>query len=362
MKKYFPLIIISIFIRISISNAQITINSSDIASSGNVIYQAYDTLPIISVGISGVNQMWNFAGLLNTHLIDTLTFQTVSTSENYYDFPSTNVVIPINKIGDLRYAQNTPTELTVLGTTEQRILYIGGDMTTIIKPNTPSEKLMVFPSTYNTTFTSYHNSFTQYYYGSVPRACGVLDSIRETTTIDKIVLADAWGSLTTDAGTFDVLRFKETRITTDAIDGRDALLTAWFNLSLTTDTTIIYTWYANGIGAPLVTATMDSTGNNVGHVQWLTAPPTAVGMNEYNSAQVSLYPNPAQNQIHVNTGSEKITSIQVFDASGKLIKTYPIYSVKTSVDIYDLANGIYSYVLLGKDQSILNRGKFSVSK
>ena len=353
------------------SNAQITITTTDIAIPGKVTYQANDTTPVISVGPAGANQNWNFTGILNAHTIDTLSFVQLADAANYSDFPSTNLVIPVNIAGDLLYAINGTTELSVIATTENKILFPGGVKTTIVKTNTPAEKMIEFPSTYNTSFTDLHRSFTQYYFGSVPtitvsanhnKGCGFSDSLRENTTFYKTVLVDAWGTISTLAGTYDAIRFKETKITHDTIEGHDGLLDAWFLHKTKADSTVTYYWYANNVGVPLLTATMDSTGA-VKKAIWLVAPLGTTGINEMTlSSNINVYPNPAQNQITFDTDASKGNSITIYDIMGRLIDSCPISSDRFTINTSNYSNGVYTYSLYDKKKNCVNRGKFSVIK
>ena len=87
------------------------------------------------------------------------------------------------------------------------------------------------------------------------------------------------GTITTAAGTYDALRIKETKITIDTIDAHDALLYVWFFYKAKMDSVVTYYWYANNVGVPLVTATMDSAGA-VKKATWLVAPLGTTGINE----------------------------------------------------------------------------------
>ncbi|MGZ4034301.1 MAG: T9SS type A sorting domain-containing protein [Bacteroidia bacterium] len=370
MKKYTILGIFS-FLLISWCDAQITITTADIATPGKVTYQANDTMPVISVGPAGANQTWNFTGLLNAHTIDTLLFISPADAGNYMDFPTTNLVIPMSAQGDYLYTVNSPSDLSAVATTENRILFPGADKSTIVYAYTPSEKLIQFPSTYNTSFTQSYKGFAQYFFGSVPnmttspyhnKGCGLSDSLRERITFSKTVLVDAWGSISTLAGTFDAIRFKETKIMCDTMEGHDALLNAWFFHKVKADSTVTYFWYANNVGVPLVTATMDSTGA-VKNVTWLAAALGTAGINELSSSSnVNTFPDPAQNEITFAVDASKIHLISVYDITGRFIDSFVTSSDRMTVNTSNYPNGIYTYSLIDKKNNILNRGKFSVVK
>jgi hypothetical protein len=54
---------------------------------------------------------------------------------------------------------------------------------------------------------------------------------------------------------------------------------------------------------------------------------------------LKLYPNPASDAIIIE-GADKVT-IQLFNATGRMLKIIDTYSDVTSINVSDLANGIY---------------------
>jgi hypothetical protein len=173
------------------------------------------------------------------------------------------------------------------------------------------------------------------------------------------VLVDAWGMLTTPLGTYSVLRSKETKITKDSADGKTAL--GWRNVLKTKDSTTTYSWWTNGIGYSLATATMDST-NGVKSVQFLTTiPPT--GITELTAAaDEKVYPNPAQNEINFVADASKQKEIKVYDIAGRLLDAVMVNNTVTTFNTSAYANGIYTYSIIGKDNTVLARGKFVINK
>ena len=75
-----------------------------------------------------------------------------------------------------------------------------------------------------------------------------------------------------------------------------------------------------------------------------------------------MYPIPAQNEINFVIDASKVASIQLFDISGRLIDTYIVSNDKAVINTSDLSNGVYSYSVIGKENVILNQGKFTVVK
>ena len=169
---------------------------------------------------------------------------------------------------------------------------------------------------------------------------------------------DAWGNVTTPLGTYASLRYYTVKHTTDSLWVQ--AFGTWTFAQETIDSAKDYSWWANGIGFSLVDMHVDQITGAVKTIDWLKAMPTA-GINEYTaSTSVNVYPNPAQNEIHFAMDASKAAFIEVYDITGRSVTTIAVTSDNSGINTSSFANGQYSYSVLGKDRSILNRGKFTV--
>jgi len=170
------------------------------------------------------------------------------------------------------------------------------------------------------------------------------------------------GSVTTPLGTNNALRTEVLTRNTDVISAYNALFGGWFELQTTQDSTKKYEWWANGIGFTLASVTVDWVTEIPAEVVWLPSLPS-VGVNEYTSNfEANAYPNPAQNTLTIATKASEANAIQIYDATGRLVQGMNVTNDLTAVDISSLANGMYSYTVIAKDNGIGARGKFSVVK
>jgi hypothetical protein len=77
-----------------------------------------------------------------------------------------------------------------------------------------------------------------------------------------------------------------------------------------------------------------------------------VSVNDAPGASVAkVYPNPAVNQLFVETNDEKIRQINVMDMTGKLIATYEVKDRLTSVNTSSYPVGSYILQLVGENQN-----------
>jgi hypothetical protein len=299
-------------------------------------------------------------GALNTHTLDTLEFTFASWAPKFSKFPTSNVAAHFFNGDAYAYLINSASSLTILG--QSAVMDFGGGPSDIVQKNMPAEILSNFPSTYLTTFTNNFTTDGTFFFGVDPGLGFTIDSVRQKSIVSKKSNVDAWGSITTPLGTFPSLRYFEVKNHTDSTWIYSTMIGGWNFFQETIDSSKQYSWWANGVGFPLVTANLDQASMALKSVDWLKATPTA-GINELASAiSVNTYPNPAQNEINFGTDASKVSAIQVFDITGRLVQSFAVNADNSRINTSDLANGEYSYSVLGKDKVVLNHGKFTIAK
>ncbi len=241
-------------------NAQITINNSHFIQIGSKVYQVTDTVPAnANIGPSGANQSWTFTNL-NLHTFDSIEAVNPSSTPSGSQFPNSNIAL-VQQGSTYIYLNNSSTELNIVGVTIPAF--------NVVLPYSNPEKIMVYPSTYQTTYSDTSVASTTF-----PGAALQLpfDSIRVKQVKHRNGMVDAYGSLTTDEGTFNnTLRFNDTIVQSDTVWGKIGFF-PWQEL-FTQQTTIYETsWLTDdaNYGYPLLQITNDGTG---AEVKWLTLSP-----------------------------------------------------------------------------------------
>ncbi len=74
---------------------------------------------------------------------------------------------------------------------------------------------------------------------------------------------------------------------------------------------------------------------------------------------VSLYPNPAANEINFTT-SLKSGFVQIMDITGRILGTYAMQNSSLRVDTENMKQGIYLYSVLNEKKEIIKNGKFEI--
>lgn len=272
MKKSL-LFITSFCIGILNVSAQIIITTADMPVPTDTIYQANDTLPTISIGTPGTNQTWNLTSLV-IHTMDTSMVWPYSSAPNP-EFSTANLVIAQQGPQDFYgYILNTASDMKLLG--GAGVVDVGGNPIQINQISSSPEIVFNFPTTYNSTYSQNYSTSAKFYFGQTIQGI-TIDSIHQKSGIQKTFLVDGWGTLTTPlaGGPYDVLRTQEIKVTNDTTQA--FFFGSWNDIpgGISADSTATYSWWANGIGAALATATMDSSGA-VNNVQWLMAIPPAI--------------------------------------------------------------------------------------
>ncbi len=280
MKKSL-LFITSFCIGILNVSAQIIITTADMPVPTKVIYQSNDTMPTVTIGSAGTSQTWNLTSVVE-HTKDTATIIPYSAMPNTV-YSAANLVFAQQGAQDFYgYAINTASDLTLLG--GAGAVDIGGNVTQINQISTPGEILFNFPTTYNTTFTQNYSTSAKFYFGQTIQGI-TIDSIHQKSGIQKTFLVDAWGTLTTPlaGGPYDVLRTQEIKVSHDTTQA--FFFGGWNDIpgGITSDSVTTYSWWANGFGAALATATLDTNGI-VTNLQWLTAVPAEPPLSASTSA------------------------------------------------------------------------------
>ena len=81
------------------------------------------------------------------------------------------------------------------------------------------------------------------------------------------------------------------------------------------------------------------------------------GITELTNTNISVYPNPARDAINVMMDASLInnTTIELYDAIGKLVITEKVMNVHTTVSINNLAKGIYTLRILSEGKQVSRR-------
>jgi hypothetical protein len=257
-----------------------------------------------SPGASGTSQTWNFSSL--SGVSEGVTYVVHPDSTEYGDsFPYATVALKNTYRQSVIYLRCTSSLL-------QRYGLITAGYTREFGTN--PEDLLHFTMNYNDSFV---DSFAVY--GDVSGARGTSISFNRIGVVN--VKADAYGTLTTPAGTFtNVLRIHINESYSNTYTGfPDPQV-------ITNDE---YQWFKNGFHFPLATVhTLTYQGPDIKDGSYITNP-TGVDSSYLFFSPPILFPNPASNEVDIEfalNNYEEVTA-KLFDASTKEVLTKTISGV-----------------------------------
>lgn len=170
------------------------------------------------------------------------------------------------------------------------------------------------------------------------------------------VLADATGTLVLPGRTFnDIIR-----LTTN--QNIVASGTATINL-------LTYDYYSQANAKAPILSVQSSTiasfsGTSTQTITTLQRDFITVGVKEAKVAAsgISVFPNPASSVINFSTDNAEAYKVTVYDITGKAVLTELFEDNRSKLNVSAMNNGMYLYTVTGKNNQVLNTGKFNVNK
>ena len=327
MRPFLP-ILFTLFVIPSSLIGQITINATDIIGFAEYVELADDTIPSISHTAGGPNQTWNFSGQLNNHGTNSFGFTTASFFDGYLEFP--NAPFGSGQGNSSIFLNKTPESLDLFG--------IYGDFLGTGNPESLKfdslDRLMTFPSTYE---TEYFNSYTSNL--SIDASAFGLDSAVIDIQSDKTSIIDAWGTLTTDFGTFEVIRQYVYEVTTNVTNGY--LFGASVFNDTQTDETHRYVYWTNDPTSKYVVLEYDYNpfADIVNSATWqIGSPVLSVPFN--NLMTTKIFPNPCAENLSIEFPTNEVFEFVIYNSLGQNISTGKV-SNGQHISVVNLDNGNY---------------------
>ena len=314
-----------------VSLGQITLESTDMTVIGDEILRYVDTIPVYGPGNAGANQTWDFSNAQNDTLNNT-SVVTVASTPYSSTFGSSDYSMTNDNLSFLYFNHNAG----IMNTTGAAGDLLGtGEI--IEAPFTDYLTLHQFPRTFMSTFDD-----TYAFEAEADGAAFNVHRIRLDHSGHVFDTTDAYGTLITPTGTYQALRVKSVDFTTDVIEVQlSEFIPIWTNFATVVDTSVSYSWHAKEEMLAIAEMSFDSIGNPSRFVYSTVAPVSSVGIvNEKSQADISLYPQPAQNEFFVN-GLNLAANYyaEIYSMDGRLVKRERLFSNRISTS--ELPCGVY---------------------
>lgn len=376
MKKV--LLPISALFVINSINAQ-TITEADFGSVGDVynttIVPAASIPNTIAPGTAGTGKTWDFSAL-PSGAIEPVKFLDPATTGMAADFPGANIAVESQN--GLFFMNKSTAGVDVVGGA------ISAQGLTIKAVYAPNQKLLEFPASVGTTYSTTSFASDKQYLGIDTNMFGTtikVDSIwiKRKTKLD--VEFDASGTLKLSGGDYNTVRSYSEEVTNDTIlvysstgvnfMGIVIPIGTWVVVpdaaatfvgldgGITQTTTRIYNWYAPG--EKFSVCALYVNGSDQIEQAIIKHDPT---YSVYNAEGVtlSMFPNPTKDVLNFTSSADLTNAnITIYDMSGKAVVAQPLVN-NGQVNVANLADGTYMYTITNAKSAILSRGKFVVAK
>ena len=344
--------------------AQITTSAASLPQLEDTLYTIIDTFPYIFIlDASPVAQDWQFTQL-NADVLNTTILEPASSGAEAASFPDADVVLPF--FDGEGYAQINSNSIEIIGYNGSPLETVQSFVaTTAINPS----------STYRLTNLTYGDTHRDSTYFQVVEAGANLDPDETIITVDSARITitsiredtvDAFGTMTTPFGTYEVIRLKQTEYRNTQIEAKippfDWMDVGEFIDGLGDEIIETYYWLSADSKEPIAKVERNpATGFNR-FCEWKIDRNFAMVVNNEEvvtaPANIKVYPNPAVNEVNFelnnlragrytlnfyNVIGRKVMS-QIIDINGSHFHT---------VNLAGFGKGIYLYSFINENGEVI---------
>ncbi|MEM7105075.1 MAG: T9SS type A sorting domain-containing protein [Bacteroidota bacterium] len=351
-------VILLVFLLSFNAEAQISITNTVFPQPGEMRFTATDTAAMgASITPSSASaQAWKFTAY-QPWQADTVVVLDAALGGAVSSFPEADIILPF--FGGEGYFDNSGDSLELLGFFGDP----GFGVSFLVEP-TSSSVILSTPVTYGDIFED-DFSFTQAIDPEDFPALGEflppfppIDSIRAIYASHREDTVDAWGSMSTHFGSFDVLRAKSVDYTNLVIEFKTFGI--WVNPASIgleipfggMDTAITYNFLNNFEKVPVVSVNVNNDGS-LGSVVYLTDPSVVTSVDQFAEQEngFEVFPNPSYNLLNIIIESQTEQRFQAlfYDANGRLARStsgLEANGIRNEVNVDNLIPGVYFLNLL----------------
>ncbi len=200
----------------------------------------------------------------------------------------------------------------------------------------PTDRLFLFPLEYGMPA----DTNSSYFEINIPELANVKSFQTRANSLD------AWGTVTTPAGTYQTLRVRS------VVNATDTVVAESFGINqvIVRPETIEYRWVAEGMGVPVLQ--INTVDGAVTQVTYLGDEVSNVSENELLEEDIEIFPNPASNRVNIVVPeSAIIQSARLYDLNGRSSPVkFTQNANRIEAGIEQTASGLYRIVLQSDDR------------
>jgi len=321
------LLLLSLFVSWAFfSMGQIVLDQTDLPQVGDsqldIVLDSSQT-STVSPGGSGANQVWDFTYLIDNWQQAEGEYVNPAFTPNTASFP-TATVSSVHDLTNYVYYIADVNGLRILG------YDIDNEITHWDQP------LCNFP------IVAYGNT--------MQHAARLKYNILSATTYDVLYIdlsstADAWGAISTPAGTVNALR-----VYTTETDYDSSYVNGVGTQNSVTPGKYYYNWYAKGLGWPVLTISYKSIFGDPDYkeVRYASDLSTATRIDDDNEInEMLVFPNPASGEIVLNLSNSNASelTLNIYNVMGDKVLTESAAQNGQVVSLNGLCAGIYTVVI-----------------
>lgn len=324
-------------------NAQIVVQRSDLPVIGHQVITGIDPVHNFDIGSAGPNQTWDFSNAVATSF-DTSVYILVQQAPNWQLYPGADMAAYNTSSDGAAYGfyKNTDTDIAIMGVDFEMEMMPGLSYVMHLIYQQPQWQYLPYHYGDNHSY-----NITEVGYTGVYENGNLTDSSKSVSHVNGTLAVDAWGTMITPAGSFPVLRLKETQNFVDSVFTWEN--NSWVFQLTNPGNNESYSWMSNQygyIGEIYLDASRES------NLSFFISQ-TVVNTNNIKLPEnlVTISPNPATDYISIN-GPGKIEKAAIYNLDGQL---QIVSTNQKLIDVSTLKPGIYF-------AKINNGNKVSVAK
>lgn len=323
------------------AKAQTVLTRSDFGQIGDSVHYEADTTiapGALTIGAGGTSKTWNFTTGFTPELTDIAVFMDPSANPAA---PAGTTISVFSKLEGIFDFQVDSTVVRNLRTNP-----LGGPDLAF--------RLMDFPMSYGKQFADstqlgFKGAGADFNFPQV-------DSVWYKVDVINRVHCDAWGTLTTPKGTYNVLRVRNTNEQKITILGKGMItLYQWIPLFSQSNVENAYTFLGNNAKYFVAKCVTDSAGNvrALSYQSQLSQPSTGLVSTIDTGGLFDLYPNPASDQVILQFHNlPQHVRVELTDATGRImVQRFENHGGLLSVDTREIPAGLYFCKVSGDDFS-----------
>lgn len=323
---------------------QISIDSSNFVHIGQTVSLSeglHSSVSLSAAAMTGANQVWDFSTLDSIDSY-TMNFENPITGISAAEYPNASFVVNEKDFNDTvsDFYLKSATEVSILGEAG----LISGDTLALHFNN----KMITFPSSIGSAFADLNRDTALFAGGRLVYRSSVSSEI------------DGWGSVTMPKGTFPAIKqkFKETFVQimqTQDMGGN------WISVDSNQSITYSYLWWTNDtqVKWPLIEIDYDSSSLLISDISYVNVQPQTTGVQEQNIRSALLVaPNPASDFLDFSVTKQGSYELTVNNIMGRQCVKTQFNGRHCRLHISSLADGIYQYQLINRNDGSTISGKF----